>query len=45
MVYVVFNLYAKKQRRGAVGYITVEIPSVLEYKFLTKQTPPGLLVD
>ena len=29
MVYVVFNLYAKKRHCGAVGYITGEIPSVL----------------
>ena len=29
MVYVVFNLYAKKHRHGAVGYITGEISSVL----------------
>ena len=29
MVYVAFNLYAKKQCRGVVGYITGEIPGVL----------------
>ena len=29
IIYVVFNLYTKKQHHGAVGYIAGEIPSVL----------------